>query len=87
VKEEKCEVCDSTADLIERVFCSLVSKLGVQPESCKNLMERKRRKEIEYNQLVEGLNLTKEQFNHNLDLALKKAEMIIKTKKRGEVKG
>ena len=80
-KEQECELCDVTADTIERIFCELVGKTGVEPKRCKDLMERKRRKEISYPQLLEGLGLDDATFDRHLDIALKKTEKIVKPKR------
>ena len=82
-KDEPCELCDPTADLIERMFCELVSKAGkTEPNRCKKLMEKKRVKRISYPELLEGLGLDDASFDRHLDVALKRASKIVKPKKR-----
>ena len=81
-KKEECELCDPTADLIERMFCELVSKVGkTEPARCKELMEKKRMKRISYPELLEGLGLDNASFDRHLDVALKRAEKIVKPKR------
>jgi len=77
-QSESCELCEDVAGTIERIFCELVSKVGVEPKRCKELMERKRRKEISYPQLLKGLGLDDETFDRHLDVALKRTEKLVK---------
>ena len=81
-KEEPCELCDDTADMIERFFCELLSRDDKARAECKSAMEQKRLKKISYPELLNRLGLDDDSFDRHLDVALKKAERIVKPKNR-----
>jgi len=72
---EECRLCvDDVAEAVERFFCDQVGKEGVDPERCRRLMEKRRKKEISYPELLKELKLDEESFERNLDLALDRLE-------------
>jgi len=80
-ESETCRICDPS--VVEDIFCELVSKIGVEPDRCRELMEKRREKKIGYPELLEGLGLDDEGFDRTLDLALDKAEKSVGPRKTG----
>jgi len=70
-REPKCVLC--APETVEQVFCELIRKVGVKPERCRELMEKRREKKISYPEFLKELGLDGETFDQTLEKALDEA--------------